>query len=89
MCTPQRGQSGQGSPANAANGHAHRRPASRPAADGGAGGGGDAGQRLDAGPKLGTEALGTLPLLRCGLADVAALETHWAKAAPEWRGAVG
>ena len=86
MCTPQRDQSGQGSPAN---GHAQRRPASRPAADGGAGGGGDAGQRLDAGPKLGTEALGTLPLLRCGLADVAALETHWAKAAPEWRGAVG
>ncbi|KAK9835062.1 hypothetical protein WJX81_008045 [Elliptochloris bilobata] len=29
-----------------------------------------------------------LPLLRCGLADVAALVTHWARAAPEWRVAV-
>lgn len=84
--TPQQAQRGHGSPAN---GHAQRRAASRPAAEGGAGSGGDAVQPSDAGPGLAPTALGILPLLRCGLADVAALETHWAKAAPEWRSAVG
>lgn len=83
---PERAQSGHGPPAN---GHAQRRAETRPAAEGGAVSGGEAAQRSNAGQCCSPEALETLPLLRCGLADVAALETHWAKAAPEWRGAVG